>query len=102
MSVQVDLGRYHQQAEGKDRVTSSKMVTNWVKTSEDIASNVQEVNVRIWENAECALNYGTLNRKVTDTMLCAGERGRDACQGDSGGPLNCLNPVTKVGCLTRA
>ena len=49
---------------------------------------MQEVNVRIWENAECALNYGTLNRKVTDTMLCAGERGRDACQGDSGGPLN--------------
>ena len=43
MSVQVDLGRYHQQAEGKDRVTSSKMVTNWVKTSEDIANNVQEV-----------------------------------------------------------
>ena len=62
---------------------------------------MQEVNVRIWENAECALNYGTLNRKVTDTMLCAGERGRDACQGDSGGPLNCLNPVTKVGCVTR-
>ena len=43
MSVQVDLGRYHQQAEGKDRVTSSKMVTNWVKTNEDIANNVQEV-----------------------------------------------------------
>lgn len=53
--------------------------------------------MRIWDNAECALNYGQLNRKVTDTMLCAGERGRDACQGDSGGPLNCLNPVTKVG-----
>ena len=51
--------------------------------------------MRIWDNAECALNYGQLNRKVTDTMLCAGERGRDACQGDSGGPLVC--EVTEAG-----
>ena len=36
-------------------------------------SNIlQEVNVRVWDNQQCANNYGRLNRKVTDTMLCAG------------------------------
>ncbi len=44
------------------------------------SSNVQEVNVRVWDNAECAKNYGELNRNVTGKMLCAGEVGRDACQ----------------------
>ena len=39
-----------------------------------------EVNVRVWDQKTCAANYGRLNRKVSDTMLCAGESGRDACQ----------------------
>jgi len=51
---------------------------------------LQEVNVGIWKNSDCATNYGKLNRKVLNTMLCAGDNtGKDACQGDSGGPLNC-------------
>ena len=87
------------QIEASLRVSLKKFHSGWgtIYFGGPTSSNVQEVNVRIWDNAECALNYGQLNRKVTDTMLCAGERGRDACQGDSGGPLNCLNPVTKVG-----
>jgi len=44
---QVDLGRYHQQAESKDRVTSTKMVTNWMKTSDDLARSVEEVLSRV-------------------------------------------------------
>lgn len=44
------------------------------------SSVLQEVNVRVWDNKQCATNYGRLNRKITDTMMCAGERGRDACQ----------------------
>ena len=52
---------------------------------------LQEVNIRVWSNQQCATNYARLNRKVTDTMLCAGDENRDACQGDSGGPLNCLD-----------
>ena len=46
-SFQVDLGRYHQQAESKDRVTSSKMVTNWMKTSDDLSGSVEEVMSRV-------------------------------------------------------
>ena len=43
----VDLNRYHQQAEKRDRITSTKMVTNWVKINEDLANNVQEVISRV-------------------------------------------------------
>lgn len=25
--------------------------------------------------------------KISDSSICAGERGKDSCQGDSGGPL---------------
>ena len=44
------------------------------------SSVLQEVNVRVWDNKQCAKNYGRLNRKVSDNMLCAGDRGKDACQ----------------------
>ena len=54
------------------------------------SDTLQEVNVRVWDNQECANNYQQLGRTVLDTMLCAGETNRDSCQGDSGGPLNCL------------
>merc|ERR1712183_248439 len=59
-----------------------------------VSNTLQEVNVRVWENSECAQNYATLSRVVTDTMLCAGETNKDSCQGDSGGPLNCMNRNT--------
>ena len=42
---------------------------------------LQEVDVGIWRNSDCANNYGKLNRDVKDTMLCAGDDGgKDACQ----------------------
>merc|ERR1712168_1151657 len=28
---------------------------------------------------------------IADSMICAGEQGKDSCQGDSGGPLICYN-----------
>jgi len=60
-----------------------------------VSNTLQEVNVRVWENSQCAKNYATLDRTVRDTMLCAGETNRDSCQGDSGGPLNCMSPTTR-------
>jgi len=61
-----------------------------------VSNTLQEVNVRVWENSQCAANYAQLDRNVIDTMLCAGETNRDSCQGDSGGPLNCMNPATQT------
>ena len=41
-----------------------------------MSSTLQEVNVRVWENSQCAANYAQLDRRVLGTMLCAGETNR--------------------------
>ena len=50
---------------------------------------LQAVNVTNIANTDCDLAYGGDGggKVITDSMLCARARGRDACQGDSGGPL---------------
>ena len=53
------------------------------------ATVLQQVNVPLYDQAQCKTNYGTLNIAITDNMVCAGLEagGKDSCQGDSGGPL---------------
>ena len=46
-SSTLDLKRYQQQADGPDRITSNKMLTHWLRTSEDIDNNVNEVVTRV-------------------------------------------------------
>lgn len=72
-------------------------VIGWGVTSfaGETSSVLQEVEVRVWKNIDCAKNYAEMGRMVLETMLCAAEKRKDSCQGDSGGPLNCLNPSTK-------
>ena len=36
---------------------------------------------------DCKSAYGKHN--IKESMMCAGEEGKDSCQGDSGGPLTC-------------
>ena len=43
-----------------------------------------QVNVRVWENDQCATNYKQLDRNVLSTMLCAGETNKDSCQVSAG------------------
>ncbi|KAM5227319.1 mastin-like [Ctenodactylus gundi] len=55
---------------------------------------LQEVAVPIVENEECDQLYRNFSheadgRVIHDSMLCAGQEGRDSCQNDSGGPLVC-------------
>jgi hypothetical protein len=64
-------------------------VAGWGTTSYqgDISYTLQEVDVPIVGDAECAAAYpGEFDAA---SMVCAGyeEGGKDACQGDSGGPL---------------
>ena len=71
-------------------------VTGWGNTSSsvvDYPDTLQEVEVPILSNAECAQAY---ENNITGNMVCAGlpQGGRDSCQGDSGGPLVIFNDDT--------
>ncbi|XP_061823747.1 chymotrypsin-like protease CTRL-1 [Nerophis lumbriciformis] len=50
---------------------------------------LQEVEIPVVGNKQCACNYNLVPHSITSNMLCAGEEGRGICQGDSGGPLQC-------------
>jgi secreted trypsin-like serine protease len=70
-------------------------VTGWgSRATFDVAgvtttNDLQEVEVPIRGDDECARSYGLTGEYDPGTMLCAGrtEGFADACQGDSGGPL---------------
>merc|ERR1719370_1131481 len=47
------------------------------------------VDVPVVTDSVCKLEYPL---QIAESMLCAGERGKDSCQGDSGGPMVCYNP----------
>ena len=67
----------------RDYTNVRATVTGWgtIYFGGPTSNFLQEVDVSIWRNADCAANYGRLNRKVLDTMMCAGDNtGKDACQ----------------------
>jgi len=47
---------------------------------------LMKVDVPVVEDGTCKLEYPF---SIADSMICAGESGKDSCQGDSGGPLIC-------------
>merc|ERR1719175_327894 len=49
---------------------------------------LMKVNVPVVADSTCKLEYPF---SIADSMICAGERGKDRCQGDSGGPLVSYN-----------
>ena len=46
-SFQLDLARYQEQSERRDRITSGKMVSRWVRNDEELSLSVEEVTSRI-------------------------------------------------------
>merc|ERR1719348_557690 len=46
------------------------------------------VSVPVVSDAICRIEYPL---SIADSMICAGEHGKDSCQGDSGGPMVCYN-----------
>ena len=69
-SFQLDLARYQEQSERKDRITSSKMVTNWVRSDEDLVNNMEEVTARI------GVVLATLEEEARTVVDLAAEVGR--------------------------
>ncbi|KAM7160699.1 mannan-binding lectin serine protease 1 isoform 1-T1 [Macrochelys suwanniensis] len=54
---------------------------------------LMEIEIPLTDHAMCQEAYARLQKKVTDDMICAGEKegGKDACSGDSGGPMVTLS-----------
>merc|ERR1719410_2067839 len=49
---------------------------------------LMKVDVPVVTDGTCRLEYPF---SIADSMICAGEYGKDSCQGDSGGPMVCYN-----------
>jgi len=69
--------------------TGKATVTGWGTLSSGGATPaiLQKVEVPIVSDFACRAAYSA--SQIADSMMCAGEGGKDSCQGDSGGPLNC-------------
>ncbi|CAO1427647.1 unnamed protein product [Diamesa serratosioi] len=70
-------------------VNQTLSVAGWGKTESVSASNLKlKVNVDGVTNSKCQDIYGSQNREIVGSQVCAGGlKGKDSCRGDSGGPL---------------
>lgn len=53
-------------------------------TITEFPEHLLHVEVKVIDQCECSKAYTNL---INESMICAGDVGKDACQGDSGGPL---------------
>jgi trypsin len=69
--------------------TGNALVSGWgtLRAGGSIPDELYSVTVPLVSDSACADAYG--DSIIPDTMICAGETGKDSCQGDSGGPLIC-------------
>lgn len=58
---------------------------------DSFSDELREVRVPLASRSTCSATYKSLTVKgksdITEAMVCAGEKGKDACKADSGGPL---------------
>ncbi|KAG6462729.1 hypothetical protein O3G_MSEX013430 [Manduca sexta] len=73
-------------------------VAGWGKTRQGALASSRyllETKVQMVDSEKCQKSTIYKDNLVSDTMMCAYNRGKDACQGDSGGPLFATHPFTK-------
>jgi len=70
--------------------TGSCDVSGWgtLSSGGNTPDKLMVVSVPVVKDGTCKIEYPLM---VADSMICAGERGKDSCQGDSGGPMVCYN-----------
>merc|ERR1711942_206242 len=76
--------------ESMQESTSTCTVTGWgtLSSGGTTPDVLMKVDVPVVSDSTCKLEYPF---SIADSMICAGERGKDSCQGDSGGPMICRN-----------
>ncbi|KAG8263060.1 serine-type endopeptidase activity protein [Homalodisca vitripennis] len=79
---------------GMADLTGVGVATGWGRNESNgpTSSSLVKVDLKFLSSEECQRVVGTVERYLpagldSQTMLCAGEPGKDTCQGDSGGPL---------------
>jgi secreted trypsin-like serine protease len=70
--------------------TGSCNVSGWgtLHSGGQTPDQLMVVSVPIVAEGRCQLEYPF---QIAESMICAGEYGKDSCQGDSGGPMVCYN-----------
>ncbi|XP_063117289.1 mannan-binding lectin serine protease 1 isoform X2 [Cavia porcellus] len=73
---------------------SMVIVSGWGKQFlQRFPETLMEIEIPLVDHHTCKEAYVPLKKKVTEDMICAGEKegGKDACAGDSGGPMVTLD-----------
>jgi len=73
----------------QESFTGQATVSGWgtLSSGGSTPDTLHAVDVPIKTDDQCRSSYG--QNDILDSMICAGEAGKDSCQGDSGGPLVC-------------
>ena len=67
------------------------ILTGWGTLNADtweVPNMLHEVSVQTYSNYDCQEESNYAPELITETMICAGEPGKDHCYGDSGGKSN--------------
>ena len=73
---------------GNDYANAKAKVTGWGTLNPDtgeVPDVLYEVSVKTLSNYDCQEESQYDTEMITETMICAGEDGKDSCWGDSGG-----------------
>ncbi|KAI2140790.1 hypothetical protein LOZ52_006704 [Ophidiomyces ophidiicola] len=71
--------------------------TAWQGQNSDV---LRHVTVPITNRQTCRAKHSSLGLEITNNMVCAGGRGKDACQNDSGGPFYQTGSNTLIGVVS--